>query len=108
MKARIKFTNAKFKNQEAVVEIEDNQLIFYIKRKWVKIFFGLIGDTIESSNESFRVNLNDVKKAYRVAQGWGKELTLSIGEEEIKMFFSRDTMPFCLEIENLLWEKLED
>ncbi|MBR2474793.1 MAG: hypothetical protein IKB51_07205 [Clostridia bacterium] len=43
------------------LEYENEEIIFSTKSKWLRVFFGVVGEALASYKESFRIKLSDIE-----------------------------------------------
>lgn len=69
MESRGTITTTKYKGVSAVINYENNQLIFSTKPRWVRIVFGIVGEALASAKERFRINISDVI-SLKLSKAW--------------------------------------
>ncbi len=60
MESRGTITNRQYNGVSAVIAYDGTQLIVSTKPAWVSIVFGVVGETLASAKERFRIKISDV------------------------------------------------
>lgn len=84
-------TNSRYRKASAVIKYENQQLIISTKPVWIRMMFGLVGETLVSAKERFRINISDV--AYlKISETWTSKPVFEITtpNDVCKITFSRD------------------
>lgn len=69
MKSRGTITNGEYNRVSAVIAYENNQVIFSTKPRWIRLFFGVIGEALAPAKEQFRINVSDVI-SLKISETW--------------------------------------
>ena len=96
-------TDKTFHSTNALIEYTGCELIVFTAPKWARLFFGILGETLASVKERYRINISNIENAILKETKYKMTFTLFLSDGRVyeMVFEISDELPHQLKADLL-------